>query len=522
MELKGKKLKRGWIGVLLVLIISVSFGMFSSKAEAASYLGNEKKVVTYVKKQMVNRKGTISFTTSSKVYESTISSYSTFQEKIFEDNGKSGEQYGDYLRYHVKSIENTIKHVGNKYKITMRVKYTSTASKEKTVTKKVKAIVKKLDVSKASDYKKVKAVYDYMCKNVVYDNSLKRYSAYHALVGKKAVCQGYAVSVHRLLRNLGVETRIVTGKAESINHAWNIVKINDQWYNLDSTWDSERDNALYFLKCQDDFTDHLREGRFQTKEFLASYPMAEKCYGTVCTHKAQLINKNLPQFTMQTIDGATITKNNCGQGITMFVFYSGESAQSQAVIEKLAKSSLMKDKSVKVICVNTNSESEDTVRKYQTSFGHKKMVMTYMEKEGMENTNFLNMFSFKKAAGIEAYYYPFVFIVDSNKKMRYAASDEISIEECEKVVETLRPDKVKGVKVKKKTKKSVTLQWNKISGATGYYVYNSKTKKIEATVKKNTCTIQKLSGKTQYSYYVVAYNKNGNAKRSATFKVTTN
>lgn len=522
MERKSKKIEKGWLGAIIALLIVIGIGFFPSKTEAGSYLGSEQKVVTYIKKQMVQRKKTISFTTNSKVYRNVINNYNTFEKKVFEDNGKSKEQYGDYLRYHVKSIENRVRYVGSKYKIVINVRYTSSLKQEKAVTKKVKSIKKKLNLSRASEYKKVKAVYDYLCDTISYDNSLKKYSAYNALIGKKVVCQGYAASVHRLLRSLGVETRIVSGNAEGVSHVWNIVKINGEWYNLDVTWDSERNNKLYFLKCQDDFTDHIRDAKFLTKDFLNSYSMAEECYGPLCKQKVDLINKKLPAFTMKTIDETQITEKDCGKGITVFIFYSGESPQSRGIIKKMAGSSLVKDKSIQVICVNTNSESAETVRNFKGLYGHKNMIMSYKEEQGVENTNFLNMFSFKNAAEMEAYYYPFVFIVDHNKRLRYATSDTVSVEECEKAVKTLRPGKVKGLKVKKKSQKSITLQWNKVKGANGYYVYNSKTRKIISTTSKNTCTIKSLKRKTPYSFYIIAYNKNGKGSRSSTLRVRTN
>ena len=56
----------------------------------------------------------------------------------------------------------------------------------------------------------------------------------------------------------------------------------------------------------------------------------------------------------------------------------------------------------------------------------------------------------------------------------------------------------------------ITLKWDKVSGATGYYVYcknadNSNTFKKVAEVKSNTCTVSKLSHTTQYHFKISAY-----------------
>ena len=63
-----------------------------------------------------------------------------------------------------------------------------------------------------------------------YDQSL--YSS--AYMGK-TVCAGYSKAMVALLRKAGFQAIPVTSKT----HAWNMVKVGYNWYNLDSTWDDE-------------------------------------------------------------------------------------------------------------------------------------------------------------------------------------------------------------------------------------------------------------------------------------------
>jgi len=56
-----------------------------------------------------------------------------------------------------------------------------------------------------------------------------------ALVRQWAVCQGYAESYKYLLNKLGIYCEVVTSK--SLNHAWNLVKIDGETYNVDCTFD---------------------------------------------------------------------------------------------------------------------------------------------------------------------------------------------------------------------------------------------------------------------------------------------
>lgn len=106
--------------------------------------------------------------------------------------------------------------------------------------------VKNLAISKKmSDYEKVKAVHNWMIRNISYDykNYLKRtlpykvYTVEGALLDKKCVCQGYALAFKKLMDEYGVACVVVTGTAGGGGHAWNMVRIGGKWYHIDVTWD---------------------------------------------------------------------------------------------------------------------------------------------------------------------------------------------------------------------------------------------------------------------------------------------
>jgi len=96
-----------------------------------------------------------------------------------------------------------------------------------------------------SDMEKEIAVHDYIILHTAYDqeNYLKdtlpddSFSAYGVLFKGIAVCQGYAYAAHLLLELAGIDSQIVIGTANDISHGWNKVKINNEYYNLDVTWD---------------------------------------------------------------------------------------------------------------------------------------------------------------------------------------------------------------------------------------------------------------------------------------------
>ncbi len=61
------------------------------------------------------------------------------------------------------------------------------------------------------------------------------YNAYGALVLRDAVCMGYALAYDFLLEQVGIKSLYCS--SDTINHAWNIVYINNIPYHVDVTWD---------------------------------------------------------------------------------------------------------------------------------------------------------------------------------------------------------------------------------------------------------------------------------------------
>lgn len=84
-------------------------------------------------------------------------------------------------------------------------------------------------------------------------------SAYSALVYGRTVCAGYARALQYLLQQFDIPCYYVTGYAGE-NHAWNIVKLDDGYYNVDSTWDDTNPNTYDYFNCSDDeyAKDHAR------------------------------------------------------------------------------------------------------------------------------------------------------------------------------------------------------------------------------------------------------------------------
>ena len=145
------------------------------------------------------------------------------------------------------------------YTITYTVEYYLTADQEIALDTKIGTVLNGLNLSGKTDLEKLTAVYAYVCDNVVYDeNATNCFTAYGALLDGKAVCQGYALAMMRLLNAVDVETDVVLGTSSDVNHMWNVVKVDGEYFLLDATWDSDSDAKCYayFLKGSDDFANH--------------------------------------------------------------------------------------------------------------------------------------------------------------------------------------------------------------------------------------------------------------------------
>lgn len=97
----------------------------------------------------------------------------------------------------------------------------------------------------SSDYEKEKYVHDAIAEICNYnENSSLSQSAYSALVNGSSVCAGYSRAFQYIMAKLNIPTYFVTGTATG-NHAWNMVKLDDGYYNIDLTWDDQDNGIIY-------------------------------------------------------------------------------------------------------------------------------------------------------------------------------------------------------------------------------------------------------------------------------------
>ena len=76
------------------------------------------------------------------------------------------------------------------------------------------------------------------------EDGWEEFTSYGSIVNGRAVCEGYAHAMCLLLNKVGIECYYANGYGENAPHMWNTVKINDNWYHLDATWD-DNENAYF-------------------------------------------------------------------------------------------------------------------------------------------------------------------------------------------------------------------------------------------------------------------------------------
>jgi hypothetical protein len=78
-----------------------------------------------------------------------------------------------------------------------------------------------------------------------YDYELdKEFNSILGIVDKKTRCLGYAETFKLLCNMAGLECEIVFGYTEDGRHAWNIVKIDEQWFHVDATF-ADTGSSIY-------------------------------------------------------------------------------------------------------------------------------------------------------------------------------------------------------------------------------------------------------------------------------------
>ena len=200
---------------------------------------------------------------------------------------------------------------------------------------------------------KALAVHDYIVLNCQYnwyiattsDNPYDKtkysenvFNAYGALVDKNAVCQGYAEAFNLIMKKLNCPAYMVT----STGHAWSMIQLDGQWYNVDATWDDPvPDKAGYcshnFFLCSDEKLLELDSGGSHIRESRSVGLPA--CNGTAFSN-SYIIKNAINSVCWYNNQFYYISKNNSGSNV---LTYSRLNSEDNEISVVSASEGLIKD-----------------------------------------------------------------------------------------------------------------------------------------------------------------------------------
>lgn len=146
-------------------------------------------------------------------------------------------------------------------------------------------VIKDIIQDKMTDYEKEKTVYDWLFHYATYDESSlaaisddnDNYTPYGVLKSKKTICVGNATTFKLFMDMMGIDCKIIHSTANG-EHAWNMVKIDDEWYHVDLTMDTEGSgNPQYNYFNVPDAVISTNGSSYDTKDYPAA-TSTKDCY----------------------------------------------------------------------------------------------------------------------------------------------------------------------------------------------------------------------------------------------------
>ncbi|MBR7091755.1 MAG: hypothetical protein IKI50_01040, partial [Clostridia bacterium] len=86
----------------------------------------------------------------------------------------------------------------------------------------------------------VRTVHDRLVTLLAYDQTLSAphtHNLYGALINHTSVCEGYAEAFHYAMYRAGIQCLSAAGTGKGQSHAWNVVRVDGKYYQMDVTWD---------------------------------------------------------------------------------------------------------------------------------------------------------------------------------------------------------------------------------------------------------------------------------------------
>ena len=202
--------------------------------------------------------------------------------------------------------------------VEIKLKYTS--DDKKVIKEQIKSVSSKVDeiisgLTSTNEIDKEIELHDKLCDIIDYYaytdiNKIPqdKHTIYGALINKSAVCDGISKAMQILLDRCNIENILVIGKIDEL-HAWNLVKLEDEWYNLDLTSDkSIKGDTKYIIHSYFNVTSYEIE-KTHSIENKENLPVAMGTKYNYYTYK-DLYIKNVDDFSLKLKDIISKNTNN--------------------------------------------------------------------------------------------------------------------------------------------------------------------------------------------------------------------
>jgi len=183
--------------------------------------------------------------------------------EISEPDGDSEEDdyyYGDDYEMHASAEDNVV--IGGEYVIRSTVQISDAyqngdpsalSDADKETYDMAAELLGEIITDHMTDYEKEKAVYDWMTKNLSFDDGMLTVIStagsevdcpHGVLKSHKAVCVGFATTFRLLMQMMNIDCKVVHDSY--LSHSWDCVKIGDHWYFVDIYSDVGSGNYAHF------------------------------------------------------------------------------------------------------------------------------------------------------------------------------------------------------------------------------------------------------------------------------------
>lgn len=187
------------------------------------------------------------------------------------------------------------------------IQYVDMLEQQRKTDHKIKYVVKNTlgITSDTADDVKVRRIHDWICDNFTYskDENDPGNSCYRAMFNGTTKCTGYSAVFQKMATVAGLESHIVA----SSNHAWNLVKLNNSWYTIDTTWDDSLNTYQYYLCGYQTHDAYNTVGQFVVN--YHGIKPADKSYARLSQKKIKLKQGDSKKVTLNGFSDSRISKS---------------------------------------------------------------------------------------------------------------------------------------------------------------------------------------------------------------------